>query len=164
MQDTLAHKHVSTQDTLASEHVRHTIQQTLIIYNNSNSFYFLWLWTIIAITFIENILIYWYFWYYLKSPETFTLITVSTLFSSFILHLHFYIYISFYHIGQSHSVLHILIRPCDALPSPTKFLPCIIIPYCRCRLFKSKKWCRPWKDNYHWQEPNPRCSKLFAFK
>ena len=55
----------------------------------------------------ENILIYWYFWYYLKLPGTLTLTficTASTLFT-FILHLHFYIYISFHHIGQSCSVL-----------------------------------------------------------
>ena len=80
----------------------------LIVYNNSNSFLFLWLWIIIVITlFIENILIYWCFWYCLKPPETFTLafiFSVSTLFS-FILHLHFYIYIYSHYIGQSHSAL-----------------------------------------------------------
>ena len=79
-----------------------------IVYNNSNSFLFFWLWIIIVITlFIENILIHWYFCRYLKLPETFTstfINTVSTLFT-FISHLHFYIYISFYHIGQSYSVL-----------------------------------------------------------
>ena len=76
----------------------------LIICNNNNSFVLLWLWIIIAITlFIQNIFIYWYFWYFLKSPVTFTLTsiyTLSTLFT-FILHPHFYIYISFHHIGQA---------------------------------------------------------------
>ena len=36
--------------------------------------------------------------------------------------------------------------------------------YCRCKLPKSEKWCHPMKDDYTWQEPNPRCSKLFSFK
>ena len=74
----------------------------LIICNNNNSFVLLWLWIIIAITlFIQNIFIYWYFWYFLKSPVTFTLTSIYTLstLSTFILHPHFYIYISFHHIG-----------------------------------------------------------------
>ena len=55
-----------------------------------------------------NYIIYWkYFWYHLKSSETFTLsfiCTASTLFT-FTLHQHFNIYISFHHIEQSYSVL-----------------------------------------------------------
>ena len=36
--------------------------------------------------------------------------------------------------------------------------------YCRRRLFKSEKGCHSLKDDYPWLEPNPRWSKLFAFK
>ena len=36
--------------------------------------------------------------------------------------------------------------------------------YCRCRLFKSEKWCHPLKNDYPWEELNPHCSNLFAFK
>ena len=80
----------------------------IVIHNNNNSFLFFWLRIIIVITwFIENLMIYWYFWYYLRSPETFTLtciFSVSTLFT-FILHLQLHIYISFHYIEQSHLVL-----------------------------------------------------------
>ena len=93
-------------------------------------------------------------------PFTLTFIyTLSTLFT-FMLHLHFFIYISFHQIGQSHSVLqnHSCMCSCH-LPYITKRWW-----YCRFRLFKSEKWCHSLKDNYPWQEPNPRCYELFAFK
>ena len=78
------------------------LMSLLTIYNNNNSFVLLWLRIVIIITsFIENKLIYCYVWYFLKSPDNFTLTfiyTLSTLFT-FILHPHLYIYISFHQIG-----------------------------------------------------------------
>ena len=61
-----------------------------------------------------DVLIYWYFWHYLKLPETFTSVYIFNVFIlfTFILHLHFQICIFFHHIEQSHSILqtHLRIR------------------------------------------------------
>ena len=140
----------------------------IVIHNNNNSFLFFWLRIIIVITwFIENLMIYWYFWYYLRSPEIWH-------WHVFFLYLHYshlyYVYNStftFLFITLSNHIWFCkIIRACDVL-SPSVELSFLHHKkgwYCRCRLFKSEKWCHPLKDDYLWQLANTRCSKFFAFK
>ena len=100
----------------------------------------------------------------LRLPKTFTLtfiFAVSTLFT-FILHL-----LNFFSSYRTITSRFVKSFPaCYVLPPSIKFpaLPTKRWWYCWCRFFKSEKWCHWLKDEYPWQKPNPRCSRLFAFK
>ena len=54
---------------------------------------------------------------------------------------------------------------CNSCYLQRNFLPYITKRwwYCSCKILKSEKWCHLLQDGYSWQEPNPRCPKLFFF-
>ena len=134
----------------------------LLIYNNSHSFRFLWLW-IIYQKYIDILI----FLILLEITGDFHI--GNYLYCIYIIHIDTTRTFLHSHFISSHAVLQNLSSMSYLITLNESFfiLYWYIIKrwwYFRRRLFKSERWCHSLKDDYPWQEPNWRCSKLLAFK